>query len=294
MLDIAQTITDSIIQQLEKGATPWVKPWRSLRGLPGNGNPYNARKCKPYRGANYFHLLQQPWENPGYVTFKQAIELGGNVKAGQKGTPVIYWNIQQKTGKDSEGNDAVTAVPFLKHYWVFNVEQCENLTLPEIEKTPEPDWNPESNVMALVDRLALAGGLTHSGDSAYFRPSTDAIVMPAMAAFNSPENYHATLLHESIHATGHDSRLKRLTPARFGSEEYAYEELVAELGAAMLCSQCGINGDLRHAGYIESWLKALKNDKKFILSASAKAQQAMDFLIKTEQVEPEQNEALAA
>jgi antirestriction protein ArdC len=293
MLDIAQTITDSIIQQLEQGATPWVKPWRSLRGLPGNGNPYNAFKSKPYRGANYFWLLQQPYANPAWVTFDQAQKLGGNVRAKQKGTPIIFWNIQQRKGKDSEGNDAITAVPFIKHYWVFNVEQCEGLTLPEIEKMPEPDWNPESNVMELVNRLGLAD-LTHAGDSAFYAPSRDVISMPPMAAFNSPENYHATLLHESVHATGAKHRLNRLTPARFGSEEYAYEELVAELGAAMLCSFCGINGDLRHAGYIESWLKALKNDKKFILSASAKAQQALDWLTKAEQVEVEQEESLAA
>lgn len=286
-LDIAQTITDSIIQQLETGATPWVKPWRSLRGLPGNGSPYNAAKNRPYRGCNYFWLLQQPYSNPAWLTFDQAQKMGGNVKAGQKGTPVIYWNIQRRTGKDSEGNDAVTAVPFIKHYWVFNVEQCEGLRLPEIEKEPEPDWSPESNVMALVDRLELQGGLTHGGDNAFYAPSRDVISMPAMAAFNSPENYHATLLHEATHATGAKHRLDRLTPAKFASEEYAYEELVAELGAAMLCAHCGIDGDLRHAGYIESWLKALKNDKKFIISASAKAQQALDFLTASQQKEEE-------
>jgi antirestriction protein ArdC len=141
-----------------------------------------------------------------------------------------------------------------------------------------------------VKRLELAGDLSHGGDSAYYRPSTDQIVMPPMAAFNSPENYHATLLHESVHATGHEKRLKRLTPTRFGSSEYAYEELVAELGAAMLCAYCGVNGDLRHSGYIDSWLKALKNDKQFILSAAGKAQAAMDYLTKTAQAE----EALAA
>jgi antirestriction protein ArdC len=132
--------------------------------------------------------------------------------------------------------------------------------------------------MGIVDKLALSGGLTHAGDRAYYRPSTDAIVMPPMAAFNGASEYHATLLHESVHATGHKSRLDRLTPARFGSDDYAYEELVAELGAAMLCCKLGIDGDLRHAGYLDSWLKALRNDKKFILSASAKAQAAMDYL----------------
>jgi antirestriction protein ArdC len=119
--------------------------------------------------------------------------------------------------------------------------------------------------------------------------------MPPQAAFDSRENYYATLLHELVHASGHEKRLKRITPARFGSEEYAFEELVAELGAAMLCGHCGIDGDLRHAGYIESWLKALRNDKKFILSAAAKAQNAMDYLTNAKADEHgEITEAIAA
>jgi antirestriction protein ArdC len=290
--DIAQTITDRIISELEKGAAPWVKPWRSLRGTPANGLAYNPASGTVYRGINQFwlNMMQAAYPSNQWVTFKQAQALGGTVKAGEKGTGVVYWNVNKKETTDANGDTVTSAYAFIKQYWVFNVSQCENLDLPEPEPMPEADWVPESSVMDIVQRLELAGDLSHGGDSAYYRPSTDSIVMPPMAAFNSPQNYHATLLHESVHATGHEKRLKRLTPARFGSSEYAYEELVAELGAAMLCAHCGVNGDLRHSGYIESWLKALKNDKQFILSAAGKAQAAMDYLTKTAQAE----EALAA
>jgi antirestriction protein ArdC len=146
--------------------------------------------------------------------------------------------------------------------------------------------------MALVDRLGLENGLTHGGDSAFYSPARDFISMPPMAAFNSANGYHATLLHESVHATGHKSRLDRDFSKRFGSESYAFEELVAELGSAMLCAHLGIDGQMQenHVAYIANWLTVLKNDKKAILTASAKAQQALDFLTKAKQVE----EALAA
>jgi antirestriction protein ArdC len=294
-LDIAQQITDSIIAELEKGAAPWVKPWRTLKQAPGAGMPYNPASGTQYRGVNHFWLGMQPWALPWFVTYKQAQALGGTVRAGQKGTPVVYWNVHRKETQGDNGETVTSAYAFVKSYWVFNVEQCEGLELPPMPETPAADFDAVPGVMALVDRLDLKGGLTHAGDQAYFRPSTDAIVMPPMAAFTDAAHYHATLLHECVHATGHDSRLKRITPARFGSEEYAFEELVAELGAAMLCAHTGINGDLRHAAYIESWLKALRNDKKFILSAAGKAQAAMDWLTKAQAVEGEgEGEALAA
>jgi antirestriction protein ArdC len=256
--------------------------------------PYNPASGTIYRGVNHFWLGMQPFATPWYVTFKQAQALGGTVKAGQKGTPVVYWNVHKKETKGENGESETSSYAFVKSYWVFNVDQCEGLTLPEMPEPPKADFDASPDVLALVDRLALAGGLTHAGDEAYFRPSTDAIVMPPLAAFKSAANYHATLLHEMTHATGHKSRLDRLTPARFGAEGYAYEELVAELGAAMLCAHFGIDGDLRHAAYIESWLKSLRNDKKFILSAAGKAQAALDYLVKSNQVENQESEALAA
>jgi len=285
-MDIAQLITDRMIAELEKGAVPWVKPWKTLKQAPGAGMPFNPASKTLYRGINHTWLSMQPYSMPWFVTFKQAQALGGNVKAGEKGTPVVFWNVHKKETTGDNGETVTSAYAFIKHYWVFNVEQCEDLTIPAAPELPAAEFDQSPSVISLVDKLGLSGGLTHAGDRAYYMPSRDSIVMPPLAAFNSAANYHATLLHESVHATGHKSRLDRLTPARFGSEDYAYEELVAELGAAMLCCKLGIDGDLRHAGYIQSWLKALRNDKKFILSASAKAQAAMDWLTNTgEQVD---------
>jgi antirestriction protein ArdC len=294
-IDIAQLITDRIISELEKGATPWVKPWKRLKGQPGEGMPFNPSSGTVYRGVNHFWLsmMQGAYATPYWLTFKQAQAMGGTIKAGEKGTPVVYWNVNRKETTGDNGEKVTSAYAFIKHYFVFNVAQCEGLNL-SIEAQAEPipaSFDQSPAVMAVIDKLALKGGLHHGGDSAFFRPSTDSINMPPLAAFNDAGQYHATLLHESIHATGHDSRLKRLTPARFGSEEYAYEELVAELGAAMLCAKLGIDGDLRHAGYIESWLKALRNDKKFIISAAGKAQAALDWLMP---VAVDQEESIAA
>ena len=295
-LDIAQTITDRIIAELEKGATPWVKPWRTLKGMPGAGMPFNPLSGTVFRGINHLWLsmMQGAYSTPYWITLKQANKANARIKKDEKGTPIVFWNVHRKESKGANGETVTSAYAFIKHYYVYNVDQCEGLVIPKAPEAPVADFDASPAVMALVDRLDLKGGLIHAGDSAFFAPSRDCITMPPMAAFNSAANYHATLLHECVHATGHDSRLKRLTPARFGSEEYAYEELVAELGAAMLCAHTGIDGDLRHAAYIESWLKALRNDKKFILSAAGKAQAALDWLTKAEQAEEEQGEALAA
>lgn len=278
-MDIAQIITDQIISELENGAAPWVKPWKSVKGRPAAGQPFNPSTGTIYRGVNWAYLsLMQGERSNLWLTFKQAQALGGNVRKGAKGVPIVFW--KPLSVKDKATGESST-VPMLKHYFVFNLSDCEEVDLPAPKDAlPSPEWEPCDKAEELHARLALSGGLHHGGNDAFYTPSKDAVFMPEKAQFSSRESYYATLMHESIHATGHEKRLKRLTPARFGSENYAYEELVAELGAAMLCAHCGLDGELRHAGYIQSWLKALKNDKKFIISASGKAQAACDFLIK--------------
>jgi antirestriction protein ArdC len=258
--------------------------------------PYNPLSGTVFRGINHFWLsmMQGAYSTPYWVTLKQANKANARIKKDEKGTPIVFWNVHRKETKGANGETVTSAYAFIKHFYVFNIEQCEDVTIPALPETPEPSFNASEDVLAVVDRLELKGGLSHGGDSAYFRPSTDSIAMPAMAAFDAPEHYHATLLHECVHATGAKHRLDRdfSKSRRFGDEHYAAEELVAELGAAMLCAKLGINGDLRHAGYIENWLKALRNDKRYILTASAQAQKALDFL--TAAVAVEESEALAA
>ena len=282
-MDIAQVITDRIISELENGAAPWVKPWKSVKSRKHNGQPWNPASGTVYRGINWTYLsfMGTAYTSNAWLTYKQAESLGGNVKTGEKGTPIVFW--KPLAVKDKANPDQVTHVPMLKHYYVFNLDQCENVSIPVPREEPDfsiVEWDACEKAEEMHARLALTGGLHHGGNDAFYRPGTDSIHMPEKGQFQSRESYYSTLLHESVHATGHESRLKRLTPARFGSENYAYEELVAELGAAMLCAHCGLDGDLRHADYIGSWLKALKDDKKFIISAAGKAQAACDYLIK--------------
>jgi antirestriction protein ArdC len=293
-MDIAQVITDRIIAELEQGAAPWVKPWKSVRNGNANGQPYNPASGTIYRGANwtYLTIMGATFSSNAWVTLKQANTLGGHVRAGEKGTPIVFW--KPLAVKDKTNPDQVNHVPMLKHYYVFNVEQCEDLALPVRESLAPETWEPCDKAQSLTDSLALAGGLHHGGNEAFFRPSNDSIHMPEKGQFRDRESYYATLLHEAVHATGHESRLKREKGKRFGDHAYAYEELIAELGAAMLCAHCGLDGDLRHAAYIESWLKALKNDKKFIISAAGKAQAAMDYLVKGKQAESIEEMPLAA
>jgi antirestriction protein ArdC len=281
-MDIAQLITDRIIAELESGVAPWVRPWSHVAGTPTRGVPYNPVSKTVYRGVNRFWLSMMPSASQHWLTFKQAQSIGGCVRKGEKGTPIVFWQINQRTKEGESGEETLTTSVLLKHYTVFSIEQCDGLNLPEIDRSVEEIVQHET-VDSVVDRLRLRGGLFHGGDGAFYTPSRDCITMPYQKAFNSLADYQATLLHEAVHATGHESRLNRLTPQRFGTEGYAYEELVAELGAAMLCAQCGVDGQLQHSSYIESWLRALKGDKKFILQASAHAQKALDWIGQQEQ-----------
>jgi antirestriction protein ArdC len=259
-IDIAQIITDRIISELEKGSTPWVKPWKRLRSTPGQGMPFNPVSGTLYRGVNHFWLsmMQGAYPSPYWLTLKHANQIGGHVRANEKGTPIVAFKIVRKETLVN-GKKETSAYPMIKHHYVYNIAQCEDITIPAMPTEPEPTFNPDSSVMALVDRLGLENGLTHGGDSAFYSPARDFISMPPMAAFNAANGYHSTLLHESVHATGHKSRLDREFSKSFGSESYAFEELVAELGSAMLCAHCGIDGEMQsnHVAYIANWLTVL-------------------------------------
>ena len=277
--DIAQEITDGIIAALESGVSPWQKPWKEL-GCNGDTIPHNASTGKAYRGGNVFWLFIQQevrgFQSAGWMTFNQAKALGAKVRKGEKGTPVVFWKIMEREDKETKKTKTFA---LLRHYTVFNVDQIDNL--------PEEITNPDGREIPAIPDLAdwvnatlqLRGGIQHGGDQAFYAPGRDAIRVPHVDQFSSEDAYNATLLHEATHATGAKSRLDRLTAAPFGSEEYAKEELVAEMGASILAATLGLNYEIEnHASYIGSWLKALKNDNRFIFSAASQAQKAVDYI----------------
>jgi antirestriction protein ArdC len=284
-MNIYQEITDSIIAELEKGAAPWVKPWNAPQGADKN-----VISQKPYRGINRLLLAMvggiKGYSNPAWATYKQWEQLGGNVRKGEKAAKIIFWSQAKTTNPEGEEK----AYAFAKAYFVFNVAQVEGIDIVASEDKQNDNAkidNCESTIKATQAKII------HGGDTACFIPSSDIIRMPELGTFQSSEHYYATAFHELTHWTSDKKRCDRdISKGRFGNPDYAFEELVAELGAAFLCSTHGIAGDLRHAGYIGSWLKALKNDNKAIFKASGLAQSAADYVMNCKVAE--ETELLAA
>lgn len=300
-LDIYSRVTGKIIADLEKGVRSWTKPWSSehagariVRPLRHNG--------KPYQGVNILLLWGSAVENgfssPVWMTFKQARDLGAHVRQGEKGSLVVFADTIHKTETDDKtGEEVEKSIPFMKGYTVFNVDQIEDLPFHYYAK-PEQPAIPEAERNERLELFFSKTGahIRHGGNRAYFAPAADHIQMPPFPAFRDPESYYATLAHEMTHWTGHPARLDRnLDRKDQGQEDYAKEELVAELGAAFLCADLAITPETRedHAAYIAHWLKALKDDKRFIFTAAGHAQRAADHL-QSYQSQDEQPDQLAA
>lgn len=282
--DIYTRVTSKIIADLEKGQRTWMKPW--------NADHLANRIAKPqrhngqyYQGLNIILLwaasVDQGFIANRWMTFKQAQELGGHVMKGMKGETVIYADKLIKTQTDDKGQEIDMAIPFMKCYTVFNVEQIDGLPADFYQK-PEP-LNPDIKRDDALERFFASTGATirHGGDRAYYNIGSDFVQMPFLECFAESEGYYATLAHEMTHWTRHESRLHReFGRKRWGDEGYATEELVAELGSAFLCAELGITPEVRgdHAAYIDSWLSVLKKDKRAIFSAAAHAQRAVDHL----------------
>lgn len=277
-LDVYQEVTNKIIEELERGAAPWVKTWA---GSPVSSLPRNAVSNRTYSGVNILLLWIESsihgYINPSWLTFKQAKSLGGSIKKGEKGTHIVFFTRLEK--EDEKGN--TVEIPMLKGFTVFNVEQCDGL--PEKyhgAKNVEP--LTDDNDSHMWEFLSSTGAAYKFGGSrACYSPSLDIVTMPERAAFKSVNEFWATFCHELTHWTGSEKRLNRVFGKRFGDDAYAMEELVAELGAAFACAVVGIeNREVRHAGYIANWLKVLRADKKAIFTAASAASKACDFLVK--------------
>jgi antirestriction protein ArdC len=271
--DLYQDVTDRIIAALERGTVPWLRPWRDDKSGSAT-EPYNAATGRPYNGVNLLILGLMPYPDLGWLTFRQAKELGGNVRRGERGTTVIFWRFVETRGDDGERR----TIPIARAYTVFNVAQCETID-PSKLKRPMPPVSGETDINALCERNGAI--VKHGGDKAFYSPGGDYIAMPSATAFRNADNYAATLAHELVHWSAHSKRCNRDLNGRFGSASYVAEELIAEMGSAFLCARIGIPLDgLQHPSYIESWLRVLKDDKRAIFTAASKAKEAAEFLTK--------------
>lgn len=284
--DIYQRVTDAIVAELEKGVRPWFKPWNGEHAAGRITRPLRANGI-PYRGINILMLwaaaTAQGFSAPLWLTYKQAQELGGQVRKGEKGSLVVYANTITRTEQDADtGEDLERQIPFMKGYTVFNAEQVEGLPA-HFYALQERILDPVARIEKAETFFAATGAdIRHGGNQAYYTITEDRVQMPPFEAFRDAESYYATLAHEVCHWTRHPSRLDRdFGRKRWGDDGYAQEELVAELGAAFVCADLDLTPEIReeHASYIASWLKALKDDKRAIFTAAAHAQRAADYLV---------------
>lgn len=271
--DIRQEVTNTIIAALEAGTTPWVKPWKAANG----GLPQKQDTGQAYRGVNVILLLLagMAYGSNEWYTFKQAKTRGGMVRKGEKGTMVVFWKVLKKTEVDEfTGEDVERTIPILRQFTVFNRDQIDGL--PEIEVEDVPDFERHEAAEATIE--GTDAKIQYGNNRAFYDPTADWIGMPNREAFDNPESFYSTTFHELVHWTGNRDRLDRNHKGRFGSEDYAFEELVAEIGAAFLCAEHRIDGELQHPNYIASWIEGLKNDTNAIFSASKLAQNAADLI----------------
>jgi antirestriction protein ArdC len=275
-MSVYDIVTERLTSMIEKGNIPWRKPWSECAGTM----PANAISHRPYHGLNHFWLesIREDKQYPLnlWLTYKQASELGGQVRKGEKGAMVIFWKFLDATTDTGEKD----TIPMLRYYTVFNVAQCDNLEGKYKIPAPVPPL-PQSSV---YDNMPNHPALKHAGGRAFYRPSEDFVNMPE-AKFAQDNEYFSVLYHELSHSTGHASRLARFTPKDnhdFGSADYSREELVAEMASAFVCAATATDNDqtmINSAAYIQSWLGALKNDKTMLVYAASRAQKAADYIL---------------
>jgi antirestriction protein ArdC len=273
-IDVYEIVTNRIIELLEQGAIPWQKPWI------GPGIPMNAISKRAYRGINVWLLLSLNYARNLFLTWDQLKKVGGSVKQGEHGHVVIFWRAIKKD--NAAEDDKEKKIPMLRYYKVFNIEQCRDLPEGLVPAMELKETEPLLECVRLVNDMPQAPEITHEMPEAFYDAEKDYINMPKREMFKSMEGYYATLFHELLHSTGHEKRLKRKTVtemSEFGSDMYSFEELVAEMGSAYLCSFTNIFMPQNSAAYIGGWLGKLKNDKRFIIQASGHSQKAIDFIL---------------
>ncbi len=281
--NIYAEVTARIIGELEQGRFPWVQPWGRV-GPGGPGLPHNAGTGARYSGINILILwgagVSAGYSSLGWLTFRQALKLGGAVRKGERGTTVVYADRFTPKGEVERAAREGTepgVVPFLKRFTVFNVAQCDGLE----GVFPAPEPLPERELIPSAEALIAASGADFriGGERAYYVPSADYIQVPPQPAFFDQVNFYRTCFHELSHWTGHPTRLNRDQSGVHGSPSYAREELVAEMGSAFVCAAMGIVPTVRHADYLASWLEVLRQDNRAIFRAASQASKAADLLL---------------
>lgn len=278
-------ITDKIIAELEAGRVPWVQPWGTEAAKAPLSMPRNAASAGPYSGINILILwgavIERGFAGQSWLTFRQALALGGHVRKGERGTTVVYADRfvpADERRRARETGEEAQAVPFLKRFTVFNTDQCDGLSADVATTAPMPlPGMIEPQVEALIKATGIDFRI--GGNRAFYMPAEDYVQVPPPAAYFEPINWHRTALHELGHASGHPSRLNRDLGGSCGTKKYAFEELIAELCAAFSCASLGIVPTVRHADYIGSWLEVLREDNRAIVRAASQASKAADYLL---------------
>ena len=286
---IRKMVTDTIVAALEAGTNPWQRPWT---GIAGSAMPHNCITGHEYRGVNvpYLWVVQDSMGYPTaqWLTFKQCKKAGGHVRKGEKSTMIIFTKpIFIKDDNAKAGEEKKKKIFMLRTFPVFNIAQTDEAKLPKRELPDEEDDVTPSdeiivhNVQAFMKDAGVE--VKYNGGRAFYAPKTDHVELPQVKSFKTVEGFAATALHETVHWTGHEKRLGRVGITgftTFGSEGYAFEELVAEIGAAMLCNLHQVSSEMpNHASYVQSWIKALKNDHGLIFKASRLSAFAVEYLV---------------
>jgi|CXWL01.1.fsa_nt_gi antirestriction protein ArdC len=297
---VYEIVSEQIINMIEtSGELPWQRPW-----VAGESTPKNLKSKKEYNGFNVFYLswvAQAKNWGPYWLTWKQCEAFGGKVKDGESKnyTIVTFWKFfDNRTSEQVEAGANGKSIPMLRYYRVYNADQCDGLKLPA--KAPMPNVvSPVEAADAIVKGYILGPSIVHgNGGRASYSPLLDTVNMPAVESFTSVSGYYGVLFHELVHSTGHEKRLKRDIANTYGTEPYGREELIAELGAAMLCAKAGIAPNIDNSvGYLQSWLKAIKSDPKAIVTATGKADKAAKYIAgetKAESLDSDESEQAEA
>lgn len=279
-MDVYSMVTDRIIKQLEEGTIPWRKPWVGC-----TEGAFNRISRKPYSIMNQI-LLGTPGE---WATLRQWSEIGGKVRKGSRASIVVFWKLQENKERNEHGEETVKKLPVLRYYNVFHLSQVENVLPLQLDETfpTEPIEEAEKVFREYIEREHITLREGHSG-RAFYCPSDDSITIPGIDQFEKAEDYYGVVYHECSHSTLKKCRCDREAENRasfFGDAEYSKEELVAEISSAAILHSLGIETEdtfQNSAAYIESWLKALKNDKRMIVSASGKAEKAAKYILNVE------------